>query len=750
MRLVSGITLGLLLLLAPPARAAGDPFVGTYKDERLTITLAPAAQGYRGEIVMGNKTFPATAEKHGEGITGKFTSGGDSFVFWATLEQQTLVLRTGASTYRLTQAVNPLDQPANPLDQPAPPNPLDRPPANPPANPPPPALPDRSKLASPEQVEKAISKAKAWLYTQQHQGNWEMLPAQAPNPVPDAEGHVRVVDVMNSSQWGGLSALALYALMASGDNIQDPRIAKGIEFVKACDMKGTYSISMRAQVWNLLPKARRKEFMDAAKRDRDLLMGMRKTDPDYKGLYRYTAQEPGYDHSCSQFAILGMWALSQFGLEVPNDYWRDAEDSWIKNQDRASGGWNYGLLFKEKPPVTASMTAAGVATLFITQEFLRADAGLDCKGNIPHPSIDAGLKWMSDNFAEVSKSEWPIYTLYGVERIGVASGYKYFGAVDWYQQGAAALLGAQGADGAWRGNVYDTAFGILFLVRGRAPVAISKLQYEFDTHGDRGREPNWNQRPRDAANLVHWLAAETERDLNWQIVTLKGDPRDLHDSPILYIAGNQVLNFSEADEKKLKAFVEEGGLIVANADCGQQGFANSYKKLGARLFPPHEFKEVPPGHLIYNNLYSRSKWKSPPSVLALSNDARLLMILIPTADPARFWQGQVFNGKEELFQLMENIFLYAVDKRNLRVKGDNYIVSPDPQIRATRTAKVARLDYGGNWDPEPGGWRRQAAVEHNDRQIDLDVQPVKLGDDKLGGFKFAHLTGTGRFKLTDK
>jgi hypothetical protein len=94
--------------------------------------------------------------------------------------------------------------------------------------------------------------------------------------------------------------------------------------------------------------------------------------------------------------------------------------------------------------VKPSMTAAGVATLFITQDYVHADAGIDCRGNIHSPSLEAGLKWMGDNFSLIKPDgDYYDYTLYGVERIGVASGYKYFGSVDWYARGSETLLASK-------------------------------------------------------------------------------------------------------------------------------------------------------------------------------------------------------------------------------------------------------------------------------------------------------------------
>ena len=46
---------------------------------------------------------------------------------------------------------------------------------------------------------------------------------------------------------------------------------------------------------------------------------------------------------------------------------------------------------------------------------------------------------MSDHFKEVND----LYTWYGVERIGTASGYKYFGKIDWFKEGAERLVKTQ-------------------------------------------------------------------------------------------------------------------------------------------------------------------------------------------------------------------------------------------------------------------------------------------------------------------
>jgi len=86
------------------------------------------------------------------------------------------------------------------------------------------------------------------------------------------------------------------------------------------------------------------------------------------------------------------------------------------------------------------------------------------RANIVDKNIELGLNWMSQHFDEIYEAR-PNYGLYGVERIGVASGRKYFGTVDWYKQGADYLVKHQAPGGNW-GQPPDTSFSLLFLVRG--------------------------------------------------------------------------------------------------------------------------------------------------------------------------------------------------------------------------------------------------------------------------------------------
>jgi hypothetical protein len=248
------------------------------------------------------------------------------------------------------------------------------------------------------------------------------------------------------------------------------------------------------------------------------------------------------------------------------------------------------------------------------------------------------------------------------------------------------------------------------------------------------------------------VAQAAERELNWQIVDIDGDAGDLYDAPILYVSGKSRWQPTSPQIAKLRQFLEDGGLLLANADCGGLGFASSVKELGQTLFPTYAFRELPEDHPIYTEeQFVRSRWKVRQSVLGLCNGTRELMLLIPSGDVARVWQLNNARGREDVWQLGSNIFQYAVDKRNLRLRGEDYRVVRDRLAKPATTLTLARIQYNGNWNPEPAGWRRLSTQLWNSETLNLTVKPVALGAGTLapGLASVAHLTGTDEFTFDD-
>jgi hypothetical protein len=148
---------------------------------------------------------------------------------------------------------------------------------------------------------------------------------------------------------------------------------------------------------------------------------------------------------------------------------------------------------------------------------------------------------------------------------------------------------------------------------------------------------------------------------------------------------------------------------------------------------------------LFTHYYPSSKWRTKPSVLAMSNGVRKLIVLLPEGDPARAWQVQDWRGRPELFELPLNLLLYAVDHNNLRYRGERFYLPDQPEKKPAKAVVVLRVQYPGSWDPEPGGWRRMNNWMIETKSISLTLQTAELGKGQLGHAPIAFLTGSRQY-----
>ena len=530
----------------------------------------------------------------------------------------------------------------------------------------------------------------------------------------------------------GPTALVAYALLESGVDVNEPRMLKALQFLAYTATEKTYSLGLRASVY-LAASEKDPQYRKALIAD---VVQIIKSTRD--GSYNYDCRGDGKssgDNSNSQYGLLGVWAGARARphLEIPRQYWLLVWKHWVKSQND-DGGWGY-----RKDKTRATMTAAGVASLFVCYDnLLLLDSGVRrCRtsqelANAQKP-IQRGLDWFDKNFARsLGGGGHLYYYLYGVERVGLASGYKYFGKLDWYKMGASKLLGGR-RGGGW-GSPANTAFGLLFLIRGRNAVAFNKLQFSGD----------WNNRPRDLANMTRWLSRKIEKTVNWQIINLSVPVGEWHDSPILYISGAKSPKFTDKDIKALRTFVYQGGTIFSVTECHGSGFTEGMYNAYGKMFPNYKVADCPAKHPLYNVYF---KLRSKPRFKIVSNGVRPLAIHVRD-DLSLEWQQGNIATKKHTFEAAANVYMYVTDKlSSVRRRG----TTPWPAKASGRgqTVTLARLKYTGNYDPEPLAYERFTRLMAREHNMNVKVVgPIAISELARAGVKLAALTGTDSLTLS--
>lgn len=576
----------------------------------------------------------------------------------------------------------------------------------------------------------------------------ERLPSLIEEEKPRDPGAGRVFTSSRDYYRKGSAYLTIYTLLYAGHETGDDRLRfnnekmkPAVEFLlKKEDKPRTYEQSLQACALAQLPD--KPEFRRALTAVRDqLIVGMGKEGGYTYGLQPTTRspvvyRSPGLtnvprgfgDHSNAQYGLYGVWAVANAGVEVPMAYWRTSDDFWRKMQLK-DGGWGYVGGYGTS---RASMTAAGIASLYVTDEHLNTANRLEPRKD---PAMESGLAQLIKTF---DPNGGDLYYMYSLERVGLASGLKFFGDSNWFRAGAASIMNLQVDDGSFTGSYgpsVSTSYSVLFLLRGRAPVVMNKLQHNG----------NWNNRTRDSANLAGFYSRKLERHVNWQVVPLTCAYTEWLDAPVLLITGSKDPQFTDDDIEKLRQFVLAGGIVFSSADGSREPFTIAMKKYASKIANNrYEMRPLPPDHPLLN-VYS--KIKTPTGqYLGLSNGVREWWVH-STGDMPAIWHSRGVT-RQEAFDFPLNLYWYATGKRPLRNKLQPLSI---PAAReTTQKITIARLDYPGNSDPEPGAWPRFAKWLASQCATELTLETPRADKLDVQRYPLTHLTGTTRFTFPDR
>ncbi|MEM9294270.1 MAG: DUF4159 domain-containing protein [Planctomycetota bacterium] len=578
-----------------------------------------------------------------------------------------------------------------------------------------------------DDVQAAMERMRSWLYAQQKEdGSWEL---SAERWSADMLSYRRLE--------GGETALVTYALLVSGEPYQKPEIARALAYLRGVEMHGIYALSFRMHVWAQLPMGEGQPFKALLDADGERLMSWQRV-----GLWDYTSAPREYARpvrvtpqlamvarnslSRTQYGALGAWEWSKRGGRVSKQLWQDLR-AWGLAFQLAPGGWNYGrATSRSRTPADGGMTCAGLTLLMLSQHHLERNA--DEADGETVASIERGLAWLGGAYRGgpiTGRDEnWPGMFWYAIERVGQASGLTRLGGRDWYRDGARWYLqreaGGRVSAGQTRqgsSDLIETAFGLAFLARGDTPLWINKLEAPGYA---------WNRRPNDVYFLNRFVSDYHERELGWQVVSIDGRPERWLDAPLLYLSGREALELTEAQEAKLKRYLDLGGMLVAVPERGGRSFERSVRELAKRLYPElGAMRAAPKEHPIYGLTLPAGRGLR---VSVLSNGVRDLIVL-PRGDWGKGFQADDPPGEGDAWKAMLNLMALATERGRHRPR----LAAPFPEDPGASTATSATVRVGiavrpGSPAIEPLRFEALRRRLVRDRGIDLDVRFVPWGE----------------------
>jgi Domain of unknown function (DUF4159)/Squalene-hopene cyclase C-terminal domain len=599
-----------------------------------------------------------------------------------------------------------------------------------------------------EAVRKSIDLAVAYLKREQSKdGNW-----------PDQPGMP-----------GGITALCTLALLNAGVPADDPQIQSALAYLRRIKPKHTYMAALQTMVFAAAEPNRDGPMIQ---RNVKWLEDHQNRDGEHKGGWGYP--DGPSDNSNTQFALLGLHEAQRAKASVTAQTWRLALDYFQRTQN-SDGSWGY----RQGMPGSGSMTSAGISAVYMALDKLsEGDATvhgekIECCGQQEvDKSIDRALAWMGRNFSVVTNpgtgrsQTYLLYYLYGMERVGRLSNQRFIGRHDWYREGADFLVDKQDKlSGFWKGvglaednpNI-GTSFALLFLAKGRRPVIAAKLKHD--------PQDDWNHHRNDLANLTVYTEKKWKRDLTWQIIDIHdAGPDDLSEAPVQYISGELKPEFTDAEVKNLREYVNRGGFIFADACCGGEEFDRGFRELCQRIFPEPEYKLhlLPPEHAVWSidvpvepqvkPLWGIDFGCRTSVVYCPENLSCLWELARPGREREKKFPAPVQSQIDTALALGINMLAYATNREpKYKLDLPETAIAGGPQDLFDRAKLyVGKIKHTGGWNSAPRALHNLlAAISHEaGLRVSTDQREVSLSDDQLYQYPMLFMHGRNAFHFSD-
>ncbi|MBX7103650.1 MAG: DUF4159 domain-containing protein [Gemmataceae bacterium] len=601
-----------------------------------------------------------------------------------------------------------------------------------------------------DRVRTAIDRGVRFLRRQEKgQGHWEKSIAEKP---------------------GGVTALALLALLNSGVPVDDPMIQRGLKYLRTVEPRFTYVVGLQTMVFVEANDPRDKQRIQT---NVDWLIGARVMQAGNLLGWGYTTEGGLPDNSNTQYALLGLHAGRMGGAKIDVGVWQSIRDFYVSSQAQGgdAGGWPYHT-DRGGRSSSLTMTVAGLCGLQIvglelnrSRQELQADGSARKCGIYPEDeAVKRAFEWLARptidgqtrfRFADTNA----YYNAYGIERAGRLTGRRFIAGRDWYREGCEYIVDRITDNDSWResgliNSEANTCLALLFLSKGRTPVLISKWAH--------GPAEGWNNKHFDLKHLVEFASKEIfkgqplawqsydARKLNFGSVKQRlAEVGALLQSPIVFINGHELAGMTDTQEQMLKQYIEEGGFVIAEACCGRREFADGFRRLMAKLFPDNPLRPLPPEHPIWNSWAVVRPDISPLEAIDLG--CKTVVVFSPRPLSGYWEENQVSEGRgRDAFRLAGNLIAYAtgLELPKARLTTTELIDERSEKVAPRGFLKVAQLRHEGDWQPAPRAMKNLMRHLREREKLDVSLAPEELTFTHPDVFKYKFLYLHGRSGFT--
>lgn len=181
---------------------------------------------------------------------------------------------------------------------------------------------------------------------------------------------------------------------------------------------------------------------------------------------------------------------------------------------------------------------------------------------------------------------------------------------------------------------------------------------------------DWYNDPSSEINLLKFVSQQTGMKTKPEYVFADIGSEKIFSYPFLFLTGHGNISFSEAEARRLRKYLENGGFLYADDDYGMD---QSFRREMRKVFPDQKLVEIPFTHPIYSSVFKFSNGlpkihehdNKPPQGFGFFLSGRLCVFYTYECNLGDGWADpELYNDppekREAALRMGTNIVVYSL------------------------------------------------------------------------------------------
>ena len=169
----------------------------------------------------------------------------------------------------------------------------------------------------------------------------------------------------------------------------------------------------------------------------------------------------------------------------------------------------------------------------------------------------------------------------------------------------------------------------------RGALQVAKLQHKGGS----------DDAPAALGNILSYVGKQTQLPVSLRKQLLSPVDPSLPEYPIAFLHGRRSFRWSPAERKAIRRFVENGGVILADAICASEEFKSAFHREMSAIFPNQPLRRIPPNHPMFSSLHGGHQLETVAVREPRSRANRGDPLSIRTTEVAPFFEGIQLDGR---------------------------------------------------------------------------------------------------------